>query len=309
MNQNKLGGLLTLICVVFLIWPHTAVGEETELALSQKAQKSGIKVGLRFMGGGFLVMRNDIHEHIQGMHDIYGDDLFTHSMETEGFGSTRIGSNFTGELFVDFTDNLSLGIGAGTLSHKEQKTIIRDIGCGTIWEHNYYPKISAVPITLSVYYGLPLFPRIRIVFNAGAGYYLGKLDWESDEESTWGQRTEIEWSARSSGLGFHGGIDFEFGITSRLAFVVGTRGRYAKIKGLTGDYNWRTQSSIYGSSSGTLKDMTFWFATWKNMATGKEYPKAVFFANNPHGGALLDSREGEVNFSGFVLQAGLKLIF
>jgi hypothetical protein len=309
MIRSKWNGFGVIILLALLTLPPSAAGDEIQLSTSQSYQGSGIKAGLRLMGGGFLVSRNDLYEHIQGMYDFYEDEPFVHSMESEGFGSLNIGLNFSGELFFDFTENIGIGVGAGYITHENQRSITRDIGCGTIVNHDYYPKFSAVPLTFSLYLGLPVWNEIKIVFNVGAGYYLGKMDWVYEESTDPNMESNIDWSARSNTLGFHGGMDFEYGLTSHLAFVVGAKGRYAKINGLTGDYNSKTKHPLHGISTGTLRDMTFWFGTWKNVNTGEEYPKVVFSPMKPSGIAWSDEREGELNLSGVVFQAGLKVAF
>jgi len=309
MSQNTFKKYGIIILLVFFVVPLGAAGDEIQLVPSQESQKGAIKVGLRFTGGGFLLMRSDFIEHIQGMYDIYEAAPYVHSLESEGFGSTNLGLNFAGELFVDFTENIGIGIGSGYITHNEERSLVRDIGCGTFYTHNYNPKFSAVPLTVSLYLGLPVSQRIKIVFNTGVGYYLGKADWVYEEYSNGGVRSEIDWSASSNALGLHGGLDFEFLLTSRFAFVVGARGRYAKIKSLTGDYNHETHHPVYGHSKGTLNDLTLWYGIWEDLSTGEDYPKVVFAPSEPYGTVWSDVREGEINLSGLVFQAGLKVTF
>jgi len=128
---------------------------------------------------------------------------------------------------------------------------------------------------LSFYFGLPLGSSVAVVLNAGFGYYLGTVNYDVFHESQSGGYSyeNLEaWSAKSNALGFHGGIDLEFGIARNLAFIVGAKGRYAKITDLTGDLEYEYDTSYGYSDSGTVKDLTLWFGDNQDSPTGKKYP-------------------------------------
>jgi hypothetical protein len=321
MSKNKISGSLTVIFFTLLILCGTAAADELELKLfkrnakaspqltqAQPSQYTRIKFGLRIMGGCALFWRNDINEGLQGAKDCF-DDLALKWGNREDVDSevelVNMGLDFSGELFINFTPNLGIAIGAGYISGSGGLDLRESNADRTDqW------KFSAIPITLTCYYGIPLGSMMGIVFNAGLGYYLGRVNYDyfyGYYDGTW-EDTKT-WSAKSNSLGFHGGINFEFGFTSNLAFVIGARGRYAKLTDLTGDLDWVHYDSWSGWSSGTEKDQALWFGIHMGTLTNKDYPDMRFSEDNPSHKAYYDVHKAEINLSGIIFQAGIKVTF
>ncbi|MFO7979677.1 MAG: hypothetical protein R6V00_02450 [Candidatus Aminicenantes bacterium] len=315
MNRIKLCGFLTIVCFVFMILPNTASADETELQITQGQtnQTNKIEFGLRIMGGGFLLMQNDINDHIQGMNDSINDfaGLIPDVSVDSEFKQVNMGMDFSGELLIHFMPQFSIGIGAGYISAGKESTAELSDNTGEYQDMTLDPRVSAIPITLSFYYGIPVGSMIDVVLNAGAGYYLGTINYDmileyGDPGSSF---EEIDtWSAQSNTLGFLGGIDFEFGFSSNMVFVLGARGRYVKFTDLTGDLEWEYSSSWGASGSGTDKDQTLWFGN-QEMFTGKEYPQLTLSDSKPTGSNWSDVRKAEISLSGIIFQAGIKVTF
>ncbi len=326
MSKNKLWGLLTIIFFTLLVLPNTAGAADKielklfkskaktspQLAQPQTYQKSGMEFGLRLLGGGtYFLMQNDINDHLQGLNDKYNDDPSS-SADSE-FELINMGMDFSGEVFINFTPNIGIGIGAGYISAGKETSVevFHDGMFGSIESLTYYPKFSAIPITFSLYFGIPLGSMVDVVLHGGAGYYLGTVNWEYTEESDGfmiSSEEEGTWSAESNALGFHGGINFEFGFTRNFAFVIGAKGRYAKLTDLTGDLEWEGYHSWFGSLSGTEEDQTLWFGTYETFS-GEEYPRMDFSEDKPTEWWWSDVRKAEINLSGVVFQAGFKITF
>jgi hypothetical protein len=310
MSQNRILGVIAILCVFLLILPGASSADDTPQLTQGQASQNNITFGFRIMGGGSLLMRNDFNDHLQGLNDLMNDssDL---SPESE-FELIRMGTDFSGEILLNFMPNFSIGIGAGYFSAEKETSAEMEMFTVDTEEITYNPKFSAVPITLSFYYGIPVGSALHVALNAGFGYYLGTVNYDLvdrvTEPGVWYEETET-WSAKSNAFGFHGGIDLEFGIAPNLALVVGAKGRYAKLIDLTGDLEWQTQTSFGYSDSGTEEGMTLWFGDYIYIFSAKKYPRLAPRGDEPTSSYWSDVRKAEVNLSGIVFQAGIKITF
>jgi len=310
MKRSKLWISLTIIFFILLILPGTtAADDESEsLQLAQgQANQNGIKFGFRITGGASLLMRNDINDHLQSYNDLFEDDPYF-TVDSE-FELIKMGTDFSGEILVSFMPNLSVGIGAGYISAGKETTM--ELSYTSYSEDSTYNiKFSAIPITLSFYYGVPVGSSMQVMLNAGLGYYLGTVDFNLFFEGDTGFYTDEgtdNWSAKSNALGFHGGIDLEFGIAHNLALVVGAKGRYAKLTDLTGTKDYDYSRSTGYSYSYYNENATLWFGDYKEGS--KKYSLVQLSEDKPSGSSWSNVRKAEVNLSGIVFQAGIKVFF
>jgi len=309
MTKNKFWGIIALLSAVLFILPGASLADDTPQLSQGQANQNGITFGLRLTGGAALLMRNDFNDHMQSYNDLFDEIPFV-SPDSD-FEMLKMGMDFGGEILINFMPHFSMGFGAGYLSAGKETTVELDIyGMYTeVW--SYHPKFSVIPITLSLYYGIPVGSFMNVVLNAGFGYYLGTVDFDVyDKEivgTNWSEETET-WSAKSNAFGFHGGIDLEFGIARNLALVVGAKGRYAKLTDLTGDREYAFDTSYGYSGSGTDEDQTLWYYN-EESTSGKEYSFIELSDYKPTSIYISDVRKAEVNLSGIVLQAGIKVTF
>jgi hypothetical protein len=311
MSQQKLLGSFVLVCFIFLVLPCQSGAEDVELQLTQGQTNtySQMSFGLRLMGGASLLMQNDINDSFQGTNDLI-DDIPYASADSE-FEPINMSLDFSGEILINFMSNFGVGIGAGYITAGKESTVNIEVMMFGSEEQTVHPQFSAIPITFSLYYGIPVGSMIEVVLNAGLGYYLGSVKYDIFVDGTslgYSYESSDSWSAQSNAFGFHGGLNFEFGFSSNMAFVIGARGRYAKFTDLTGDLEWEYSNSLGWSSSGTESDQTLWFGNHE-MYAGQEYPQVVLSDSKPMGSTWSDVRKGEVNLSGIVFQAGIKLTF
>jgi len=317
MCQKKFRTLVVIFLFAFLILPNTARADKTKISLFKTKTKNnnqiayrqtyqkrgGIEVGLRLMGGGFKIIRNDFNDHLQGLNDSYRDNPFS-SIDSE-FEPINIGMDFSGEILINFTPHFGIGIGSGYITAKKESTA--DVFFGMYGEEaTAYPKFSAIPITLSLYLGIPMGKAVKIMFDVGGGYYMGTVDWEYNFINNVGHEYEETWNAASDAMGFHGGIHFEFGFTQNSAFVIGAKARYAKFTNISGTLEYESRTSMT-TVSDTEEDARLWYGAWQR--GGEEYPGILISEDGQTKWTWIYEREGEVDLSGIIFQAGLKITF
>ncbi|MGB2765122.1 MAG: hypothetical protein WBC20_11995, partial [Candidatus Aminicenantaceae bacterium] len=176
-------------------------------------------------------------------------------------------------------------------------------------------KIETIPIKLGIYYTIPLGSRINIFLKSGLDYYFSKcfiykynlirsLDWtvlipEFYEISN-------KYDMRGNGLGFNGGLGFEYKISNVLALVLEIQRRYAKIKNLKGKWIYSNTFTLeQGEDEGILyigrKDME------DEGFSDIFYPDLVVSPSKPSGAKILNAKEATLDLSGFSLRVGIRI--
>jgi len=328
MSKKKLVECFISICFVFLILPINGTADQIELNLFKTKTKKnnqvtyqqayryrgGIEFGLRLMGGGTYLLQNDINDYIQGINDFLSDipDYEPDLSVDPNLTPANTGIDLSGELFINFNPHVGIGFGAGyILVEKESSGGLSD-STRNFENITVYPKFSAIPLTFSLYFGGSLGGLSRIMLNGGVGYYLGTINFDIIEEAgdpTASMKSTQSWSTKSNEIGFHGGINFEFGFSRNFAFVIGTQGRYVQFTDLTGDLEEKLRLSNGFSSSDTKEDQTLWFGNKEMFTTHKEYPWVIFSENKPTAPWFSDVRKAEISLNGITLQGGIKLTF
>ena len=266
--------------------------------------RPGIDFSLKFHGGMNYMRIGDINDALQGTTDYY-KDLPNVDIEEE-LQPVHWGIGFGGELIINFTPRVGIGLGGGYIQVSEE-TVIDVIWEGSPYEDTAHPKATIIPLTFSVHLGLPMGNIMSFALNAGAGYYLGTIQWHYSWDSEFHDYEE-NWKAKSNTIGFQGGLGLEFNFSRNLALVVEGFGRYAKIKNLQGDYTWKRD--FFGHEEGIIEEATLWYSNWRSSDTGKEYPRIVFDDDVPTETTFQRNvREGEIDLTGYSVRLGIKIKF
>jgi len=268
--------------------------------------KAQTKLSFKATGGYGNMSAGDLNTVINSLDSIIAIYFATENGVTKEGTLKEIdwGLDFEGEFIMNLTNNLGIGLGAGYIQRrKDSRTSIKNGASGTV-NYDVEPKITAFPIKLSAYYFYPIVPQLHIFINGGVGYYFGKSSWslKTDyvEENYW---TKSVFEVKGNGIGFHGGIGFEYNVAKNIAFFAEGSGRYAKLKDWEGDMTVRDSE---GDTSGKISG-TFWY--FESEIYGKDYPYVVLTEDKPTDPYFRNLRKFECDLSGLSFKAGIRVKF
>ena len=244
--------------------------------------------GLNYLGGG------DLNKSAEGWGSAWIDlcEASGYTVSNK-FAAANLGMNFGGEFLYMFTPSMGASLGVGYIQASSNTSLDTSPALPAGLDFYWKPAISAIPITATFYYFLPSGGSLKFFFNLGVGYYIAKADlgmggwfiipWQWDLKSTGG------------GLGFHGGLGLEFGLSPMLGIIAELKGRYASFSNFEGsvDWIWPALPSINATVEGPL-------SAWDD--GGKTYVEML--DTMPAG-----DRAAKVDFSGFSFFVGIVIHF
>jgi len=284
--------LIILSTMIFTFFSLTGIGQ-AQLRLSFKAT-----------GGYGTISPGDINAVIKSKDNMLKDLASIYGYTKEGaLEKINWGLNFEGEFILNLTDNLGIGLGSGYIQWKKRSTasLIVDT-LGTV-NNNGEPNITAIPIKISVYYFYPVASKMNVFLNGGIGYYFGKITLSLEEDIVSTSIVDVwqVFKVKDNGIGFHGGIGFEYNIVQNIAFFVEGAGRYAKLKDWKGEVTYKDWlDQLTEKRSGT-----FWYYEFERY--GKYYPNVDIKEDKPTDPHFKNLRKFECNLSGLSLKVGIRI--
>jgi len=257
------------------------------------------KFALKLSGGTNYLLMGDINKGIKGISDGWSDFAGSFGGYVQGEAKPlHLSCDLEGTVIINLTPKIGIGFGIGYIRGTRTSEITSSGSFEGSLTNNL--KIRAIPFRLGVFYTLPMRERINVVFNAGVGMYFAQCDFERQPMSNPPRLGEsaVYLKSSSEGLGFHGGVGFEFRIASHLSFLFEGQGRYAKIAGFEG-----TRTAMYPSSiEGTLY-------YYEETTLAGKYSIIDICTSKPSGGVdgISNVREARVDFSGMTFLAGIKI--
>lgn len=269
-----------------------------EKAFSEIAEH---KLGFKLTGGWTYLVVGDLNAHNT-------DWNATRRRTVEAASGVVISENqelhwggeISGDFFYYLSPGFALSVGTGYTFGKKADSAETRTG-GITGLNTMDTNVSAVPIRAGGTWFIPVSKRARISLSAGLGFYFAKFDRYYRRESGDGYWINSDFTGKGEGVGFDGGVGFEYSISNKVAIVIEGYGRYARISGIEGtrarnDSNgW--SDSIEGSYYGLERERepNIWSRVF-NIAT-----------EPPGGEGTRNVRDGVIDFSGFSLRIGLKL--
>jgi len=298
--------IILFVSLVFLI----------RIACSEERENFKPKFSIKLMGGLGYLSVGDINRHLESY-----DNYLSKMTNYEGGKTKKLdnySSNLEGELRLDISSKFAVSVGIGYMSEKN-KSFFEYTGpfpFRALFEgkQNYFikPKIKTIPLKLGIHYTLPLSSRINLFLNGGLGYYFSKASlykchWSSNYGGYFVIHTKEEnYDISSNGLGFHGGIGFEYDIANNLALVLEFQGRYARIKNLKGN---RFYNLTFGVNPGVEEEGILYIGE-RDLTIegyGENCPDLIISQSKLSGDEFRNTREAVLDFSGFSLRMGIRI--
>jgi len=172
--------------------PIKPVSKEPKLS---NGSKIGFEIKLH-SGAGYL-KGGDINAHIQSMND-YWSDLNYINVSGGEFKPFHLGMEFGGEIVIMFSPKIGIGVGVGYLQASKESTVESTLS-NTDFTDTFNPKISIIPLSLNLHFGLPLGEKLKLKIFSGMGYYLGTVNWNYNYDSSIGdEHYEEVWQGKSN---------------------------------------------------------------------------------------------------------------
>jgi hypothetical protein len=261
------------------------------------------RFSLKVGGGGGYATLGDFGLGVKGQFDYlkdeYGDVKGTYE-------APHWGAAAGGEIICRIGGRLSVGLGSGYIRHATASQVTYVLGFIDVKER-INPRLTVIPIELSLHLQLPLGRVFSLDLYAGPGYYLGTLDYEYRMDLSLLGLDGYDvytFSSRRGAVGFQGGLGLEMALGSRLALVLNIGGRYARLVDFKGDWTEEGGGDFWDYSDNGSGD-GMWYYAWTYNA--KKYDQVAFQAERPTGSLVSDVRPARVDLTGFCLTLGLKI--
>jgi opacity protein-like surface antigen len=137
------------------------------------------------------------------------------------------------EVQLDLSANIRVGLGVGYLSDFHGMHMDGSFGSmhggmmggsnagfmGGFSEHTHNFRI--IPLTLSLYYVLPINSKLDVFMQGGGGYYIGNYKDQSDQSQ--------------DAFGPHLGMGFDFKVADRITIIAEGNYRFVNLKGFSSE--------------------------------------------------------------------------
>ncbi len=289
MRKMKVGVMICGLCIFFF-------GRFVPFA-----QAEGMKLGVRLAAGINYLSVGDINKSLKGQNDYWNNFSKAYGLTLSGeFEKIQFGLDAQADLMIYLTPRFGISLGAGYILGKKNTGEVTMTSPSRNISETDENQISAIPVLVGLFYNLPISSRSRIFIQAGGGYYLAKYSQSGEFDETGSYNLSEDWTknATSHSLGFHGGLGLEFDLARNVAFVIEGYGRYARISEFKGDWNYKNSFGYSEIGHGSL-----YYWEWC------ELPTVDMAEELPSSSDIKNGREARIDFSGFAVRAGIKIVF
>ena len=265
------------------------------------------RVNVRLTGGLRQMRGGDVNDGVSNWSQAFESLLRNEVVGLQpGVGgdaaATRRGTEFGADVIVRLSRRIAIVGGVGSIESSSAGLIENAVVYGnyqSATRNSTALRLRAIPLRLGVQYTHPLGRRVRLGMEGGAGVYFTHLSW-SHHLDVRGRTSDWMSETRGLGLGFHGGVWVDVGLSDRLGLVFGVEGVRANIAGFRG---FREGTFSYRSpirDDGTLRlSETPWGARFLVVGDGSWL--------NDRYGPITPIREASVGLGGLRISSGLRI--
>lgn len=198
-------------------------------------------ISVRLSGGAHWLGGGDVNEGVATWTQVFESHLRNEvvGLQPGDGGQTaalRRSAGFDADVIVHLTPRVAIVGGVGLIDSASDDAIENAVVYGELrsaTRNSTSLRARAIPVRVGARYSFPLGDRASLAVEGGAGIYFTDLSWSHHlDVSGWTSNWVSE--TRGQGLGLHGGVWVDVGLSDRLGLVVGVEGRRANIAGLDG---------------------------------------------------------------------------
>jgi len=262
-------------------------------------------VSFKLLGGLTWINGDDYNKGIIGQNQYL--KATTTSM-SGAYDKLSSGLKFQAEVINYLNPRMGIGLGGGYFrTSNESQVTSRGMLVDVPYENDstYRSRVSVIPFFLNFHYLARLTPKLKLDMFGGPTFNIVQFNFENPSiTSTFSTSETVAFTASIASLGFQGGLSLNFEITPNIALVADGSYRYGKVSNIKG--NW---SDIVSAPSGTtVKSNAEYYLWYYENTQGGPFPQIGFYdTNGPTAGSIAGARKADINFSGLVILAGIKL--
>lgn len=275
--------------------------KEPDFWLADKEGFKGLGFYVMIFGGQASFSSGDIDKGTTGLFNIGADWIAAHGVDILGRNVKPLQSavNMGGDIIYDLGRTIGIGIGFGYI-HTVQNDTFRYSQL-EIYEYtmNSVTVLTLTTFRLGAFYTVPFGRLFKLRFNAGPAIFRGNLDYNRNAS---GLNFEDNYSvnAKSTKLGFQGGVTLETRFLERVSLFLKVQGRSVKMTDFKG-------LDLLDSHEGFWASLKVENAGALYFVPGNPYPRlAVFPEGSPD---ALGARKAVFDFTGTDILAGLQIRF
>ena len=304
--------LFVFMSLAFLNLPARAENGETpgqklpvekRAAAKAKPAKSGFGIGLRLSGGLNFFDGGDINDtksNVTLNEYLAGQVGVPYTIDENDLNRAFEGG---ADLLFYFGKRFGVSLGASYLNGKSENRIIIDLLVSPPADYTitFNPAVSAIPVTLGLFFTPPLGRRLNLLAEIGGGWTFAQL---AIDQAFIGSLGSMQFNAegKAGGPCIYARLGLEVAIARNFFFFVEVLGRYAKISGFEGSYEVFHNDTIFSSGSGR-------FYTFDRDVSGHSIRFIDFTDEPPSGSPVSNVSETQIDFSGVSAHGGFRIRF
>ncbi len=202
--------------------------------LTEKEGFKGVGLHLTLLAGWAMIPSGDIHKGADGLFNIGADTIVARGADIIGrdVKDLHLGANLGGDIIYDLSPTIGIGIGFGYIhAMKIDKFRYRR----KIYEYTMesVTDLTVTTFRLGAAYAVSLGRLFKLRFNAGPAVFRVNIDYVRNAADL-GFMESYNVKAKSTNLGYQGGVTLETRFLERVSLFFKIQGRSVKVTDFKG---------------------------------------------------------------------------